>query len=142
MLIKNFVWEGKKEGESDELDFFSDLFLNPSYPKVRFKFFCELLGRIIQSACLVWGVVDSLALILVIHNYGKCEISFAIPNRERYHILWYICHTLFVWAVGNYYIIWLCRSLRAEKSHLEEQKQARINDLEKSSLTVSMDTLF
>ena len=32
-----------------------------------------------------------------------------------------------------------CRSLRAEKSHLEEQKLARLNDLEKSSLTVILD---
>ena len=30
----------------------------------------------------------------------------------------------------------VCRSLRAEKSHMEEQKLARLNDLEKSSLTV------
>ena len=54
---------------------------------VRFKFFCELLGHVIQSACLVWGVVASLALILVIHNYGNFEISFATLNRERYPIL-------------------------------------------------------
>ena len=32
--------------------------------------------------------------------------------------------------------LYVCRSLRAEKSHMEEQKLARLNDLEKSSLTV------
>ena len=32
--------------------------------------FCELLGSIILSACLVWGVVASLAVSLLVHQYG------------------------------------------------------------------------
>ena len=32
--------------------------------------FCELLGSIILSACLVWGVVASLAVFLLVHQYG------------------------------------------------------------------------
>ena len=36
--------------------------------------FCELLGSIILSACLVWGFVASLALIQLIHNHGKVNI--------------------------------------------------------------------
>ena len=39
--------------------------------------FCELLGSIVLSACLVWEVVASLAVIL---QYGKIEISLAIPK--------------------------------------------------------------
>ena len=42
--------------------------------------FWELLGSIILSACLVWGVVASLAVILLVHQYGKIEISLAIPK--------------------------------------------------------------
>ena len=30
--------------------------------------FCELLGSIILSACLVWGVVASLAVFLLVHQ--------------------------------------------------------------------------
>ena len=42
--------------------------------------FCELLGNNILSACLVWGFVASLAVILLVHQYGKIEISMAIPK--------------------------------------------------------------
>ena len=34
------------------------------------EYFCELLGSIILSACLVWGVVASLAVFLLVHQYG------------------------------------------------------------------------
>ena len=49
-------------------------------PRYVFKYFCELLGNIILSACLVGGFVAALAVIRVIHNYGKFEISLAIPK--------------------------------------------------------------
>ena len=42
--------------------------------------FCELLGSVILSACLVWDFVASLAIILLVHQYGKFEISLAIPK--------------------------------------------------------------
>ena len=42
--------------------------------------FCELLGSIILSVCLVWGVVASLAVFLLVYQYGKIEISLAIPK--------------------------------------------------------------
>ena len=41
---------------------------------------CELVGGIDQSACLLWG----LAIILLIHQYGKFKISLAIPNPQHY----------------------------------------------------------
>ena len=39
-------------------------------PRYACKYFCELLGNIILSACQVWGFVAALAIIRVIHNYG------------------------------------------------------------------------
>ena len=42
--------------------------------------FCELLGTNILSACLVWGFVVSLAVIVLVHQYGKIKISIAIPK--------------------------------------------------------------
>ena len=44
------------------------------------EYLCELLGSIILSACLGLGFVASLAVIQVIHNYGKFKISVAIPK--------------------------------------------------------------
>ena len=32
--------------------------------------FCELLGSIILSACLVWVVVAPLGVFLLVHQYG------------------------------------------------------------------------
>jgi len=44
------------------------------------EYVCQLLGSIILSAFLVWGLVASLAIILLVHHYGKFEISLAIPK--------------------------------------------------------------
>ena len=42
--------------------------------------FGELLDSIIVSACLVWGFVASLDIILLLHSYGEFKISWvAIP---------------------------------------------------------------
>ena len=41
---------------------------------------CVLLGSNVLSACLVWGFVASLAVILLVHQYGPIKISLAIPK--------------------------------------------------------------
>ena len=51
------------------------------------KCFCELLGSIILSACLVWGVVASLAVFLLVHQYGILKFPWPSLNRERYRVL-------------------------------------------------------
>ena len=45
---------------------------------------CELLGIIILSACLVWGSVTTVAIILLTHHYGKFEISLWIENTTTF----------------------------------------------------------
>ena len=50
------------------------------YSKIRSQAFCELLGSTILSACLVWDFVASLAIIQVIHNYGKFKNPVTIPK--------------------------------------------------------------
>jgi len=42
------------------------------------KYFCELLGGI--TSCLFWGFATSWAITLLIHQYGKFEISLAITK--------------------------------------------------------------
>ena len=59
--------ERKKE-EDDEIG--ATCFLTSAYSQVRSECFWELLGSIILSACLVWGVVASLAIFLLVHQYG------------------------------------------------------------------------
>ena len=67
----------RKKKENDEKGHFNRLLHTPRYAC---KYYCELLGNIILSACQVWGFVAALAIIWVIHNYGKFEISLAIPK--------------------------------------------------------------
>jgi len=59
-------------------NFLSDLFLSCCIHEC----FCELLGGINQSACLLW----ELAIILLIHQYGI--FPWPSPIREHYCILW------------------------------------------------------
>ena len=51
--------------------------------------FCELLGSIILSVCLVWGVVASLAVFLLVYQCSMVKSKFPWPslNRERYRVL-------------------------------------------------------
>ena len=69
-------------------EFYSDLFLDY---RVILRYvcecFCELLGGIILSACLVWGVVASLAVFLLVHQYGILKFPWPSLNRERYRVL-------------------------------------------------------
>ena len=74
--------ERKKKKEDDKIGLFSAT-CSSTFPRtLRYvcECFCELLGSIILSACLVWGVVAALAVILLVHQYGKIEISLAIPK--------------------------------------------------------------
>ena len=94
MSFKSFVWERCQNSNSSAV-----CFLAPAYAKVR-SYFCELLDGIILSACLVWG---SLAIIWVILNYGKVKSMLPSLNRERYHVLWYVIKFLLVvyWQYMN-----------------------------------------
>ena len=52
------------------------------------NYFCELLGSIFLSACLVWGFVASLAII---GNTYMVNLKFPLPSlhRESYCVLGY-----------------------------------------------------
>ena len=64
-----------------KLEFYSDLFLDYSILSSTFaSVFCELLGSIILSACLVWGVVASLAVFLLVHQYGILKFPWPSLN--------------------------------------------------------------
>ena len=73
----------RKKKEDDEIRLFrrsaSQLPRTQRYVR---KYSYELPGSIILSACLAaWlGVCSFLAIIQVIHNYGKLKISIAIPK--------------------------------------------------------------
>ena len=61
----------KKKKKMTKSEFYGDLFLDSCVLSGTFvSVFCELLGSIILSACLVWGVVASLAVFLLVHQYG------------------------------------------------------------------------
>ena len=61
----------EKEERSKKSEFYGDLFLDSRVLSGTFaSVFCEVLGSIILSACLVWGVVASLAVFLLVHQYG------------------------------------------------------------------------
>ena len=74
----------KEEEEEDDdkngLTFSVTCFSTTQNSKARSQVFCELLGSIILPACLVWDFVASLAIIRVIHNYGKFKNSVTIPK--------------------------------------------------------------
>ena len=73
--------EERRKKEDDEIGLFSATCSStPGTLRYVCECFCELLGSIILSSCLVWGVVASLAVILLVHQYGKIEISLAIPK--------------------------------------------------------------
>jgi len=63
-------------------DFFINLFRASGIIILRYihEYVCQLLGSIILSAFLVWGLIASLAIILLVHHYGEFEISLAIPK--------------------------------------------------------------
>ena len=61
----------KKEEEDDEIGILRRLISRlPRTLRYVCECFCELLGSIILSACLVWGVVASLAVFQLVHQYG------------------------------------------------------------------------
>ena len=59
-----------------KLAFFRDFFSGLLQSRYVREYFCELLGSVILFACLVWGFVASLVIILVIHNN---EFSLSHP---------------------------------------------------------------
>jgi len=61
----------KKKKDDDEIRLFQrSVSQLPHTQRYVRMYFCELVGSIILSACLVWGLyVASLAIIWVIHNY-------------------------------------------------------------------------
>jgi len=71
-VVKSFLSERKKKERKKEGKKVSDLFLGSRKPQGMFAS--------ILSTCLVCDFVDSLAIILLIHNYGKLEISLAISK--------------------------------------------------------------
>ena len=74
----------KKKKEDDEIGILQRLVSRlPRTLRYVCECFCELLGSIILSACLVWGVVASLAVFLLVRQYyilWYFEISLAIPK--------------------------------------------------------------
>jgi len=83
MLVKSFYEkeeEKRRKKEDDEIRLFRrSVSQLPRTQRYVCKCFCELLGSIILSASW-FGVVASLAIIWVIHNYGKFKISIVIPK--------------------------------------------------------------
>ena len=71
----------KKKEEDDEIGILQQLVSRlPRTLRYVSECFCELLGSVILSACLVWAFVASLAVFLLVYQYGKFEISLAIPK--------------------------------------------------------------
>jgi len=48
------------------------------------EYFCELLGSIILSACLVWAAAASLAIINYMVN---SKFPYLSLNRQHFHVL-------------------------------------------------------
>ena len=71
----------RKKKEDDEIGVFHE-FVSELLHTLRYvrEYFGELLGSIIPSACLVWGFVAQLAVVLLVYQYGKIEISLAVPK--------------------------------------------------------------
>ena len=70
----------KKKKKMTKSDFSAVCFLAPAYSKVHSQVFL-LTARQYHSLCMLGlGFVASLAIIWVIHNYGKFKISVAIPK--------------------------------------------------------------
>ena len=70
-MLVNEKEERRKKKEDDEIGIFRRLISRlPRTLRYVCECFCELLGSIILSACLVWGVVASLAVFLLVHQYG------------------------------------------------------------------------
>jgi len=71
----------KRKKEDDEMRLFRwSVSQLPRTQSCIHKYFYELLGGIISLCMLGLGFVASLAIIQVIHNYGKFKISVAIPK--------------------------------------------------------------
>ena len=71
MLCCPAMLVNEKEEEDDEIGILRRLITRlPRTLRYVCECFCELLGSIILSACLVWGVVASLAVFLLVHQYG------------------------------------------------------------------------
>ena len=63
--------EEERKKEDDEIGILRRLITRlPRTLRYVCECFYELLGSIILSACLVWGVVASLAVFLLVHQYG------------------------------------------------------------------------
>ena len=63
--------EAERKKEDDVIGIFRRLISRlPHTLRYVCECFCELLGSIILSACLVWGIVASLAVFLLVHQYG------------------------------------------------------------------------
>ena len=72
-----WLWERrKKKKEDDEIGLVQRLV---SRLLRTLRYVCECFC-VILSACLVWAFVASLVVFLLLHQYGKFEISLAIPK--------------------------------------------------------------
>jgi len=70
-----------RKKEDDEIRHFQLLVSGlPCTLRYTDEYVCELLGSVILSACLVWGFVATLGIILLVHQYGEFKISMAIPK--------------------------------------------------------------
>ena len=95
MLVKSFVWErrrGKKEERKMTMKIRLFRWSVSQFPHTQMyvrEYFCELLGSIILSAYLVWG----LYLLWPLFGWYKSMVNSKLPlpslNRERYRVLWY-----------------------------------------------------
>ena len=81
MLVKSFYEkEERKNEEDDEIRLFRGLFLSSHILKGTFVSIFVNCRQYHALCMLGLGFVASLAIIWVIHNYGKLKISVAIPK--------------------------------------------------------------
>ena len=96
MLVKTFVWEEerkKKEERRWRNPTFSAVFFSaPAYSTVCSRVFLWTARQYHSLCMLSLGFVASLAVIRVIHNYGKFKFPLPSLNRERYRVLWLLPH--------------------------------------------------
>ena len=81
----------ERKKEDDEIGIFHRLVSRlPRTLRYVCKCFCEQLGSINLSACLVWGVVASLVVFLLVHQYGISKfpwpslLAFSDMRKAQY----------------------------------------------------------
>jgi len=98
MPVKSFVWERKKKQQKDgEIQLFQ---WSVSRLLCTQRYICEYFmnHQAVSFSLHAWfGVVASLAIIWVTHNYGKFKISVAIPKERSLPRSLILCSSRVVW---------------------------------------------